>query len=319
MNQPGVLDHVAWPMRFVAVLLACLTLVPLPVAADAERPIDERATSRLIVAEMQRQAPQAQASVSHSSDRPMVVVMSAGVGTSLWAADIHQKLRGAADGAARAAILQAFVTDALVKVAKRAHTPEPSFDLTQIMPVLRTQEQIEFISGGSATYRVTAFGGLIQCWVIYVPKQPRGCLQTSQARQLGFGKLEITALGLNNLEAQQGDMVETFDGRVRHVTLGARFAASLMLSTNYWQGQGTGKVIAAIPTDDDLFWVEDPSDAELSQLRTRVGELHGRATRREIPPREEIDLTAYGLSLGVHPLSTDLFLRTGSGWEILPE
>ncbi len=299
---------------------AAAALLSLPASADILRPFDERATIRLIVAEVARQAPDAEISVPKGTRNAAIGVMYRGAGRGLFVDEIHAALRSADDGTEREAILQAFVRDTLAMQSQRAAAQSSvvTLDLTQIMPVLRTQEQIAFSNGGSDTFRLPAIGGLIQCWVIHVPKQPRGCLPAWQARSLGFGKLEITKLGLENLDAQRGEIVETVEGRLRHVTLGARFAASLMLSTDYWQSSGTGRVIAAIPTDRDLFWIEDPNDAELLQLRTRVEDLHSLAARGEIPPRQEIDL-AYGLSLGVQPLSTDLFLRTGSGWEILPE
>jgi hypothetical protein len=324
MKNAEMLHPQSRPLPTFAVLLAYAILLAAPVWPDVPRPFDERATARLIEAEVLRHDPDAEVSFSLTTRQSQIGLFHAGVGRGIFVDEIHQLLREATDGAEREAILQAFVRDMLQthlqRAAADASEVEVSFELTQILPVLRTQQQIAYPNGGGDSYRAPAFGGLIQCWVIYEPQRQLPCFATWQARPLGLGKLEITALGLDNLAARQGDIEETFDGRVRHLTLGPRFTASLMLSTAYWQERATtGTLVAAIPTDGDLLWIQDATDAEVAALRQRVRLLAEQAERGESEVTEDVTWGGRVGKMRAEPLSTDLYRWNGSGWEILPE
>jgi hypothetical protein len=303
--------------------LACSALLALPASPDVLRPIDERATVRLIVAEVARQAPDAETSLRVDTRTASVGFGYRGVGREIRVDKIHEALRSADDADEREVILRTFVRELLDthsdRAAAEAAEVSVSFETTQILPMLLTQEQIDNRSNGDV-FRAPAFGGLSLCWVIYQPQRPLPCLATWQARPAGFGKLEMTALGLENLGARLGEVTESGDGRVRHVTLGPRFTASLMLSTAYWQERaGTGRLVATIPTDGDLLWTLDATDADLADLRQKTRLLNEQAARGESDVMEEVRWGTLVGQMRAQPLSTDLFLWNGSGWDILPE
>jgi hypothetical protein len=318
-------------MRVQAAAVWLMLAMTGTAGADVLRPMDERATARLLAEEVARQAPEAV--VDLGATRAWVVVqMPDGTRRRVTVDKLHAQLREAGDGAARKAILEAFVAD-LVTAAPQ-EKGRPAADWSRVMPVIRwpAERGNWGQSGWAKAPWVEAF---FQCWVLDQDGAPISCLRPGDLRLARLGKLEIAALGLANLEARLGAVTETTQGRFHRLSLDGRFGSSLMLLPEYWaERAGMGQLVAAIPTADLLIWIADPVPAELSALRTLVG-MSGMTRNAGIvlggleawqagaSPEEKAAYDALLALIGPgekgEGLSPDLYSWTGAGWETLPE
>lgn len=328
--QEGVRMRAA--MNWLRVVVLTL-LAAMPAGADVLRPLDERATARLVADEVARQAPGVEVKVHFVAGNAIVSVVRDGTAVALEADELHTALREAADGAAREALLQDFVRVGLAGAGQGgAEAAKVVPDLSRVMPVIRSPAGV-LNRGQSNWAKAPWLGELLKCWVLDDPRAPINCIFTRDLLPAGLGKLEIDALGMANLEARMGEAVETEEGRFHLVSLGARFGSSLMLLPEYWQeraAQGQA-LVAAIPQEDMLIWIADPDPAELAALRALV-ELSGlgptivlgglETWQADANPAETAAFEALvAMTTGPRgqPLSPQLYRWTGTGWEVLAE
>lgn len=300
-----------------AFALAFAMLAATPSAADVVRPMDERATARLIAEEVARQAPEAEVKLSFGTLPPGVSLIRGGAGIWLDAKDIHSQLRDAKNGDAREAALQEFVADKLALAAhKKADAGKRKFDTTQIVPFIRSPE---YGGAGPADIRRAPFiGDMYQCWML-IEARGFSCLATWELPRTGLGRLEIMRLGLQNLEARIGEVTETIEGPVHRLRLDPRFGSSLMLLERYWTERAAeGSVTVAIPVEGELWWTLNADAATLVALRQEVRNRFGEAERGEVTKISWGDGSRVWMA-GLRPLSLDLYRWTDAGWAVLPE
>lgn len=266
-GQQGPAAETGMRMRAAAVWL--MLAMTGAAGADVLRPMDERATARLIAEEVARQVPGAALRLSFGTLPPGVNVVREGVGVWLMAKDIHPALRAARDGRAREAVLQAFVADKLALAdRKTADVGKRKLDATKILPFIRSPQHG---GAGPADLRRSSFiGDMYQCWVV-MDSTGLNCLTTWQLPKAGFGRLEIAKLGLKNLEARIGEVTEVVEGPVHKLRLDPWFGSSLMLLDSYWADRAAeGSVTVAIPVEGELWWVLNADAATLAALRQEV-------------------------------------------------
>ncbi len=298
------------------VLLLADALLPLPALAEVMRPLDERATARLIADEVARQLLGAEVRASFGTLQPGAGVVWDGRSIWLEAKEIHQQLRDAKDGKAREAALREYVTDKLALVAgTKAGASKRKLDTTRIMPFIRSTENG---GAGSDIRRAPFIGDIYQCWML-AEAPGFSCLHTWELPKTGLGRLEITRLGLKNLEARIGEVTETMEGPVHRLRLDPRFGSSLILLESYWKERAAeGSVTVAIPVEGELWWTLNADAATLVALRQDVRNRFVEAERVDVVKVLWAGDSTVWMN-GLRPLSPDLFRWTGAGWEILPE
>lgn len=291
-----------------------------PADADIPRPLDERATARLIAEEVKRQAPGAKVTLSGKSRNPSVSVLRDGAVVWIEAGKVHPALRAAQDGTAREAELQALVEAALAgrPVPVTLEAKARSVERAPVLPMLRSGAALS--REGALVHIVKApfVGDLVQCWTVAHRDGRRGCMNARSQREAGGGLLreELMVLGLANLQDRVSEIAETVEGRFHRLALGEAYASSLMLLKGYWTERATkGSVTVAVPVEGDLWWIADATEAELAALRQAVQARHAKALAGEIMWTTE--LKGGRLTRVLQPLSLDLYRWTGAGWEIL--
>jgi len=296
-------------------VLVAVLLWPLgPALADIPRPLDERATARLIADEVMRQAPGAKVRLSFGTLDAGAGVVLDGRTFLLEAKEIHQQLRDANEGGARAVALREYVTGKLALAAgTKADAGKRKLDTTRIMPFIRSTEN----GGGGADIRRAPFiGDIYQCWML-AEAPGFDCLHTWELPRTGLGRLEITRLGLENLEARIGEVTETMEGPVHRLRLDPRFGSSLILLESYWNERASkGSVTVAIPVEGELWWTLNADAETLVALRQDA--------RNRFAEAERVDVVKFSWAggstkwmAGLRPLSPELYRWTGSGWDIL--
>lgn len=268
-GRPGRQWQAVEDMQVRAAAVWLILAMTGPAGADVLRPMDERATARLIAEEVARQAPGAVVKLSFGTLPPGVSVQRDSGGLWLAAQDIHPALREAKDGHAREAALQAFVAGKLALAdRKTADAGKRKLDATKILPFIRSPQHG---GAGPADIRRSSFiGEMYQCWVV-MDSTGLNCLTTWQLPRTGFGRLEITKLGLKNLEARLGEVTEVVEGPVHKLRLDPWFGSSLMLLDSYWAKRAAeGSVTVAIPVEGELWWVLNADAATLAALRQEV-------------------------------------------------
>ena len=296
------------PARLLPAALIAL-LFCTPVAADIPRPLDERATVRLMVAAIAAALPEMK--VEASTTGAAVVVRSPDKRRrTLWVEDIHAALRAEPDGARREELLASHVAEEVATLNGLATGKQKlvldalgEIETETLLPILHVPDPgASWELPTNAHLRFT--GGMVVFWV-----QDReiagirpGPLTAREVRAAGFDKMELRRIGLANLEARLDCVTERRDGRFVTLSLDGRFGSSLLLLSGYWEqrAQGGQVLTTAIPRKDELIVIEGATAAEIADLRRRAAASHAAAG-----PADD-------------RLSPELLRWTGADWQVLP-
>lgn len=301
----------------LCVVVAALLWPLAPAFADIPRPLDERATARLIADEVARQNPAAR--VERSDTRWWITLYLPGDRKRRVEVDgIHKALRAEDGGAARQSILERFVARLLEQARQDGASPaepEAGVDPLQAMPVLRQVDlppQPESLVDHMSLMLdpvVRPFDGRVfQCWA--VEELPTGDDCLNPILMNGVTEEELARAALANAERRLDEAVTMKSGPFYKVSLGRKFASSLLFLDDHWNRLAGGKqLVAAVPTAGTLLWITDPSGGEIAELRQRAGVAYaaGNVVRVTASQAREVQ--------GISP---DLYLWTGTGWKILP-
>lgn len=300
-------------------VLVVALLWPLgPAAADIPRPLDERATARLVVAAIAEADPDLEVVVGARS-ASLTVKLPGRKSHFLRLDKLHEDLRAEADGKRRQDMLRAYVADELTMREVASGNRKSAFDqlaaieTDTLIPVLRRVENEESWFLPQHAHQPFA-GGMAVVWVqdrdveIRVQgsavKFGAGPLLAHSARQAGLDKLDLRKIGIANLEARLDSVTEKRDGRFPTLSLDGRFGSSLMVLDSYWREMARdGQVLTvAVPREDQLIVIADATEAEIAALRQLAGANF-----------------TYCDTCRDEALSPDLFRWTDGGWQVLPE
>lgn len=295
----------------LCVLVAALLWPLAPAVADIPRPLDERATARLVVAAIAEVDPALKVTLGMRGGSATVVVPGKRP-FFVRLDDIHAALRAEPDGARREELLKAHVAEELAELNDLATEKQKlvldkllEFEGETVMPILRTPDPKTSWEVPSSAHLPFA-GGMVVFWVQdrEISGTRAGPILARWMREQGLDKMKLRELGLANLEARLDRVTEARDGRFLTLSLDGHFGSSLMVLDGYWQKMAQdGQVLtAAVPREDQLIVIADATEAEIAELRMSAGATYTYCDRC----RDD-------------PLSPDLFRWTGTGWEILPE
>jgi len=293
----------------IAALVSALLAGPAP--ADVQRPLDERATGRLVAEAIAEANPRLKVTFG-ATQATLTATRPDGRSHAFRLDEIHAQLRTAPNGATRSTLLDDYVARELAIMDELASGKAATglqvmnaFDPETLLPILRPANSDASWQIPEASHLGFA-GGLFILWIqdrtlqVGSFRMTPAPLSAHEARSLNLDRLDLQRLGLANLERRLDRVTQAWDGRFLTLSLDGRFGSSLMLLPRYWQAmaQDAQVLTAAIPQDDALIVIANANPAELSELRQRI--------------------TRSADAAGVRPLSTDLFRWTGSEWQVLP-
>lgn len=297
-----------WLLAF-ALLCSCG-----PSQADVNRPLDERATVRLIVDEVARQQPDAV--IARSGRHNWIVLhLPDGRKLQLLVAPIHEALRASGTGTERQILLRDFVAKQLLAIqAVSSPAEEQKFDLSRAMPVLRPfvpppppQTLFDYLAAMLAPVGRPFQNGVIQCWTIEALPAGFDCFSAISLN--GMAEDDLAQMALVNAQNRADKAFSTMSGPFHKVSLDPKFASSLMFLDEYWDSRAQGKrLIASIPTANELIWIAGASDTEIAVLRQRTSAAYAAGKVARFGPTQEKVIEA---------VSPDLYLWTGGGWAVL--
>ena len=219
-------------------------------------------------------------------------------------ASFQNPWRAAPEARADAAWAQIRAHDATVELAAGRAVGE----LGEIVPLVRGEidAAVGFIKAGKSDQVGERLAGDV--WVVYAFDKPTvfAPVTDHDLDRLGVARPELRALALANMRAR----IPAWEGRlsdklkvlmVRLPNGGGNFEASLLLDDNVCAELAKrldGDMVAAVPTRDVLLLSGEKSAAGVEWIRREA---------------------ARSFAAGDHPVSAQLFVRRGGGWERLPE
>ncbi len=173
-------------------------------------------------------------------------------------------------------------------------TSPATIDPSNVMPVLRHANYIKDVSGAEVPFQPLV-GDLSIYWVLDTPDS-MGFLTWEGASNLGMSQKELMALGQVNLTARLPE--EDLGGGITMLVLDGNYESSFLVLAPFWEGidRRLDQVVVAVPARDLVVYADSTDAAAVTALRNAV-KARDRA----------------------YEITQDLFVWTGTGWEVLSE